>query len=393
MTRQNFKKLYSAGILSRKLLNKPGSIKQTYQIILDIKESGLKFIPGDCLGVMPENDPSIVSLCIKHMHAEDNDQIIAPNKNETIKDSEAKSLSEDNNSNTYTLKEYLTKKVNITKVKSPLLKLLLKYSTSKEKINRLSALLENKDEWRAYLETHELWDILKDFHSGNIPPQEICALLLPLVPRLYSISSAHSLYPDEAHLTVSYLEYETSHITRHGVTSHFLCKQANEKIKIFVHPTHRFFLPDDPSTPIIMIGTGAGIAPFISFIQHRYFQKASGKNWLFFGECNKAFDYYYESYLEDLKSKNFLDITTAFSRDQKEKIYVQHRLLENKTGIWEWIKNGAIVYVCGDARKMAVDIDKALLSIFQEEGSMDEAAAHAFLKELISNKHYLKDVY
>ena len=165
-----------------------------------------------------------------------------------------------------------------------------------------------------------------------------------MLPRLYSISSDYCVTPNEAHLTVSHLSYETSSHKRYGVTSHYLCDFANKNVKIYIHKTHKFFLPKDSKTPIIMVGTGAGIAPFMSFINHRYFNKDLGKNWLFFGDCNKATDFYYHNFLEKLEKEKFLKITTAFSRDQKEKIYVQHRLLENKSEIWQWLNNNAVFY-------------------------------------------------
>lgn len=391
MARYNLQNLYSAKILSRHLLNKEGSLKNTYQIVIDIEGSHMEFIPGDCLGVMPENDPKIVSLCVQHMKAKPSDKIIPPIKHSSNKNGHKNN--EKRSCEAFSLKEYLTRKVNITRVKPSLLKVLLKYATSEEKKNMLTKLLENKEEQKSYLESHELWDTLQEFYSEKIPPQEICETLLPLLPRLYSISSAQCVYPDEIHLTVSYVEYETSNIKRHGVASHYLCKLARDDVKIYIHHAHKFKLPENPSTSIIMIGVGSGIAPFISFIQNRYFYKSPGKNWLFFGERNKALDFYYERFLEKLEKEKFLKVTTAFSRDQEEKIYVQHRLLENKSKIWQWIQKGASIYVCGDAKKMAADVDNALVTIFIKEGAMDERQAKNFLEQLLSDKRYLKDVY
>ena len=376
MTRYNLQNLYLAKIKNRYLLNKPGSIKCTFKIVIDIKGANMIFVPGDCLGVMAENDPEIVKLSIKYMKGDKSDKIINTRANKT-----------------FFLAEYLTKKANITRIKPALLKFLLKKAEPGKKKSKLSSILKDKKKLKNYIDSHQLWDTLKEFYSKNISPQEICSALLPMLPRLYSISSAQNVYPNEVHLTVAYMQYETSNITRFGVASHYLCVLADKDVKIYVHPSHKFFLPKDPNTPIIMIGTGTGIAPFMSFIQERYYQKANGKNWLFFGECNKDNDFYYEDYLTNLEKENFLDITSAFSRDQKEKIYVQHRLLEQKDKIWQWIKNGAVIYVCGDAKKMAKDVEKTLLTIFKDAGSMSETQANDYLQVLSSEKYYLKDVY
>ena len=377
MKRYNLKNLYKAKIISRHQLNKKGSIKNTYHLVIDIEGSEMRYSPGDCLGVMPENDKKIVSLCIKHMQGNENDTICIKKNDQSL-----------------SLIDYLTKKANITKVTPKLLHLLMNKASNGDKKNNISSLLDDKTLLNNYLKTHELWDILEEFFSLGIRAQEICDCLLPLLPRLYSISSAYEANPREVHLTVAKVMYETSNKKRHGVASTYLCEIAQKNINIYIHPTKKFFLPKDPNTPIIMVGTGAGIAPFICFLQDRYSNNPSGENWLFFGECNKAYDFYYEDYLCKLQNENFLKLSLAFSRDQKEKIYVQHRLLEEKEKIWEWITTKkAIFYVCGDAKRMAKDVDNALLSIFKEKGDMSDANAAEYLHLLVSEKRYLKDVY
>lgn len=374
MTRYNFKSLYSTTIKSRHLLNKKGSSKSTYQIILDLQGSGIQFRPGDSLGVIPENDPEIVDACLKYMNIEDLSQKISE-KGQTLP-----------------LKEYLTKKANITKVKPSLLRLLLKNAHTHASKEKLTSILENPLALQHYIENHELWDTLKEFNDGNTPYLDICSCLLPLLPRLYSISSAYCAFPNEAHLTVAYLQYETSGIKRHGVASYYLCRLA-DKIDVYLHSGAKFCLPIDSHIPVIMIAAGTGIAPFVSFLQERYFYKVKSKNWLFFGECHRAFDFYYEDLWEKLEKENFLKVTTAFSRDQEQKIYVQHRIIENKDKLWRWIEEGASIYICGDAKAMAKEVDLAFLTIFKEAGNMSDTKAKEYLHLLILNKRYLKDVY
>jgi sulfite reductase (NADPH) flavoprotein alpha-component len=180
------------------------------------------------------------------------------------------------------------------------------------------------------------------------------------------------------------------------VGSHFLCHQAaieSTPIPIYVQPSNHFTLPEDPATPIIMIGPGTGIAPFRAFLQERIASQAPGLNWLFFGERNQATDFYYADFWLELEKQGRLRLDLAFSRDQKEKIYVQHKLLEQKKSIWNWIEKGAMLYVCGDAEEMAKDVEWALKEIVQEEGKMIEEDARKFLKTMRAEKRYLLDVY
>jgi sulfite reductase (NADPH) flavoprotein alpha-component len=200
------------------------------------------------------------------------------------------------------------------------------------------------------------------------------------------------VYPHEIHLTVAFASFELGGQTYFGVGSHFLCIQS-ALVPFYVQPSNHFTLPEDPTRPIIMIGPGTGIAPFRAFIQERLAHHAEGRNWLFFGERNRATDFYYSDYWLELEKQGRIRIDTAFSRDQAEKIYVQHRLLERKKSIWEWIQDGAILYVCGDAEQMAKDVDAALQQIAREEGQMSDEEARKFLKTLRQEKRYLLDVY
>lgn len=372
MTSYNLQNPCLIKLKERILLNKTGSQKSVYKIIFDVKNKNLKFNPGDSLAIIPENHPSVVARTLEALHIK--------------KDIIIKGLN---------IEAFLTTKANISRFPKKILKLLLDRADTSSKIEKLSFLLkdENKEALKTYMEEHELWDMLLEFWSVGITPEEICDNLLPLYPRLYSISSSPDLYKDEIHLTVALVSYHSSNHERYGVASHFLCKGSQNTLRAYVHAAHNFSLPKDPATSIIMIGPGVGIAPFVSFLQQRYLDKSSGKNWLFFGEQNRKTDFYYEDYFLDLQKKNFLRLDLAFSRDQNEKIYVQHKMLEHAKDLWSWLENGAFFYVCGNARKMAKEVDFTLKSIIQTQGALSEEEAFHYLNELNKQKRYLKDIY
>ncbi len=375
MTSYNLQNPCLLTIKDRFLLSKSGSKKSVYKIIFDIKNSNLTFKPGDSLAVIPHNHPKVVASCIEAMHGKKDEPI-------SIKGS-------------YTLEEFLTKKANISRFPKKLLTLLLDKADTSSKKEKLSFLLkdENKEELKNYSENHELWDMLLEFMSKEVSPLEICETLLPLFPRLYSISSSQDLYKDELHLTVALVRYATSQIERYGVASHYLCEGNKDNVAAYIHEARNFFLPEDKNASIIMVGPGVGIAPFVSFLQQRYLEKAKGKNWLFFGEQNKKTDFYYEDFFLDLQNKGFLKLDLAFSRDQNEKIYVQHKMLEQAKDLWWWFENGAFFYICGNAKKMAKEVDFTLKSIIQTQGCLNENEASHYLNELSKQKRYLKDIY
>jgi len=216
------------------------------------------------------------------------------------------------------------------------------------------------------------------------------ALLRPLQPRLYSISSSPKAHPGQVHLTVSTVRYGE----RKGVCSAFLADRAtNVEVAIFAQPSKHFRLPDDDGTPIVMIGPGTGIAPFRAFLEERQARAAPGRNWLFFGEQHEAHDFYYREQLLAWEAQGHVRLSTAFSRDQPEKIYVQQRLLEQGAELWRWLQDGAHVYVCGDAQRMARDVDAALRQVVAQHGGLDETAAAAYVEGLGRDKRYRRDVY
>jgi sulfite reductase (NADPH) flavoprotein alpha-component len=217
---------------------------------------------------------------------------------------------------------------------------------------------------------------------------DFCKKLPPLLPRFYSIASSQNVVGNEAHLTVGLVD---------GTCSHYLCKRAPLQVAavpLFHHPSRHFSLPQDSfHKPIVMIGPGTGVAPFRAFIQERLSQKCSAKNWLFFGERRREHDFYYRNDWEQLVMEGKLHLDCAFSRDQEEKIYVQHLMLAKRETMWNWLNEGAYLFVCGDASHMAKDVDKALHTIVEQEGKYSPADAKAFIKELKAQQRYQRDIY
>jgi len=362
MTIYNLTNPFLSRIKSRKLLNK-GSAKKTYLVVLDIKKSNITYEPGDSIALIPENDAEIVNLTIQHMHANPNEEIIDPITKKKIK-----------------LFDFLLKKANINKATPKFINLFTKAS---------SAQIQN------LILSHHIWDILSQFPNHNISAQDICNNMLSLQPRLYSAASSINMHPHEIYLLITHVSYELSKIKRNGVATEYICHKA-ERIKtpipIYIQKAHFFHLTKDNNQPIIMIGAGCGIAPYKAFLEERYLNNAKGDNWLFFGERYSDKDFYFKDFFQDLVDKNFLRLTTAFSRDQKDKIYVQDRVLENGPDIWQWLHSNAIIYICGNV-KMAKDVEKTLLKIFVEEGNLSIENAGNFLKKITKEKRYLKDVY
>ena len=342
---------YLARIKERTRLTGPTSSRRTYHIVLDIENSPLSFRPGDSIGILPTNQLTTVETIIRHFQATGDEEICDPRSHLTM-----------------SFRHFLQHNANIHKLTPSLLKLLGV--------------------------THPAHS-LADISHGCIHPTELCRHLLPLLPRFYSIASSPLVFPNEIHLTVAHVEYKINCTMYTGVGSHFLCEQAaigTTPIPIYVQPSSHFSLPA-PSAPIILIGPGTGIAPFRAFLQERLATQASGLNWLFFGERNRTTDFYYGDFWQELEKQGRLRIDLAFSRDQSEKIYVQHKILENKKSIWQWIQDNCYIYVCGNAEAMATDVETAFLQIFREEGKLLDEEARKFMKTLRQTKRYLLDVY
>jgi sulfite reductase (NADPH) flavoprotein alpha-component len=241
-----------------------------------------------------------------------------------------------------------------------------------------------------------LIDLIKDYPIQFSEGQPFAALMKKIAPRLYSISSSPKAHLGEVHLTVGAVRYETFDRQRKGVCSTYLADRADGEFspRVFVHKNKAFRPPADPNAPMIMVGPGTGIAPFIAFLQERQATEATGKNWLLFGNPHSSTDFLYQDQLESFQKEGLLNqFSTAFSRDQEEKVYVQDRLIEEAPEIFKWLEEGAYFYVCGDASRMAKDVDYALYLAIQTQGNMSGDEASAYVNRLKKEKRYCRDVY
>jgi sulfite reductase (NADPH) flavoprotein alpha-component len=269
-----------------------------------------------------------------------------------------------------------------------------------EQRNRLMELVDNGDALGEYVDTRDYVDILKEFDEARFQsPAAFLSQLSPVVPRLYSIASSLQAHPDEAHLCITVVRYETHGRAKKGLASGFFADHSDmfvKNIPVYVQESRTFRLPKDGSTDIIMCGPGVGLAPFRAFLEQRILDGATGRNWLFFGEQHEATDFLYGHQLMDYHRHGKLHrLDLAFSRDQSYRIYVQHRMMEAAKELWSWLQRGAYFYVCGDARHMAKDVHQALIDIAQKEGglSVEAAAEYVGVTLMKTEKRYLRDVY
>lgn len=353
---------FFAILKERKSLCGKDSSKETLHIVLDLKGESLPYKTGDSVAIFPINDEKLVEKTLAALHFTGAESVFDKRANLT-----------------YPLREALLHRKSLT-------------GFSRKFAAEVLQRAGREEDPKLFMESYEVWDFLLDFPEVRFTPQEFYDFLMPLMPRFYSIASSSLAYPNEIHLTVAYLKYNTQEKERVGVCTHFLSRLApiGEAIPLYVHPSHGFTLTAEHERPIIMIGPGTGVAPFRAFMQEREMMKAPGSNWLFFGERTRDSEYFYEADWNRWEEMGLLRVSTAFSRDQEEKIYVQHRLWEEREEIAAWIKRGAIIYVCGDKERMAKDVENTLLDIIKEQLADD---SHAFLKQLRSEGRYLKDVY
>lgn len=361
-------------VLDRYPLTKMGSTKQTWHITLDISDLPIEYHPGDSVGIYAQNDPVLVEHLIKAMQGDPHAEITHKRSGEQL-----------------SLVNFLTHHANLARIGSSFLRLLHEHEGGASIANLL--LPENKDQLRTFLADTDPLGLLKEYGSTKLPLQALCDQFAPLLPRFYSVASSKCAQKETLDLTVALYTWMQGEEKRYGVASHFLCNLAElnqTAVPLFVQPAHHFRLPQDHSADIIMIGPGTGIAPFRAFMQERQHHGAKGNHWLFFGERNRESDYFYE---EEWKGHENLKVHTAFSRDQEEKIYVQHRILENGAELYEWLQGGAHLYLCGDAKEMAKDVEKNLHQIICTHGQKTELEAKEYLKGLKKSGHYLLDVY
>jgi sulfite reductase (NADPH) flavoprotein alpha-component len=374
--RYDRKNPFKAKLIATRVLNKAGSAKETRHIEISLEGSGLSYEVGDALGVVPTNCPTLASEIL---------ELLGCDGEEAVPDADGVESS---------LRHALQHSYQITQ---PTLSFVQKVARrSPETCNEWAALLaeDKKADFEKFLHGREVVDFLK-CAPGKFGPKEFVSLLRKLQPRLYSISSSPKAHPGEVHLTVGAVRYESHGRARKGVCSTFLADrvEAGGIVPVFVQSSHGFRLPSDAAVPIIMVGPGTGIAPFRAFLEERQTTGAAGKNWLFFGDQQRACDFLYEDQLLAMQSNGFLRLDLAFSRDQAEKVYVQNRMLHNTAELWKWLEEGAHFYVCGDAKRMARDVDAALHQVIQSAGGKSAEEAAAYVQNLKSTKRYQRDVY
>lgn len=369
---------FLAPIKERYVLNKQGSCKKTFHISLDVSDSSIIYQEGDAIGIWPQNDSSIVTSLLSF-----------------IKDSKDTVVQDPRSEQKLSLEQYLYHKANLSRVSLSLLQLILDSSPSTQHIDRLRNLLipDHKTLRAEYIKEHDVLTCLNDFAPTGLDAHTLVTALSPMLPRFYSIASSQVRYPHEIHLLVSTFSYAIQNEVRTGLGSHFLCYSEHSTVPLYVQHNPNFALPTHPETPILMIGPGTGIAPYRAFLQRRASLPIKTRNWLFFGECNEAYDFYYQKELSHYITEGYLKLSTAFSRDQPHKVYVQHRLLEQSREVWAFLQEGAYLYLCGDATHMAKDVTEALLTIAQKEGNLSLEQARHFFHHLRKEKRFQSDVY
>ncbi|EML9723810.1 NADPH-dependent assimilatory sulfite reductase flavoprotein subunit [Klebsiella aerogenes] len=348
------------------------SEKDVRHIEIDLGDSGLRYQPGDALGVWYQNDPALVKELVELLWLKGDEPVTVEGK--TLPLAQA-------------LEWHFELTVNTANI-------VENYATL-TRSETLLPLVGDKAQLQHYAATTPIVDMVR-FSPAQLDAEALIGLLRPLTPRLYSIASSQAEAENEVHVTVGVVRYDIEGRARAGGASSFLADRVEEdgEVRIFIEHNDNFRLPANPQTPVIMIGPGTGIAPFRAFMQQRAAEGAEGKNWLFFGNPHFTEDFLYQVEWQSYVKEGVLSrIDLAWSRDQQQKIYVQDKLREQGAEVWRWINDGAHIYVCGDANRMAKDVEQALLEVIAEYGAMDAEAADEFLSELRVERRYQRDVY
>ncbi|MDF2659878.1 MAG: subunit alpha of sulfite reductase [Paenibacillus sp.] len=368
---------FQSEVLDNLNLNGRGSQRETRHIELSLEGSNLRYEPGDSLGVYPENHPKLVDDLIEAM-GWNADEAVPVNKN----------------GETRPLREALLRHYEITVLTKPLLAQALQLTAN----DGLKELLEagREQELKAYIADRDLLDLVQDHSLKGVPAGEFVSILRKIPPRLYSIASSQAATPDEVHVTVRAVRYEAHGRVRHGVCSVQLADRVEpgDTLPVFIQHNPNFKLPENPDTPIIMIGPGTGVAPFRAFMAERQETGAAGKSWLFYGDQRFSTDFLYQTEWQRLLKDGVLTrMDVAFSRDTERKVYVQHRMMEKSRELYAWLQEGAHVYVCGDEKKMAHDVHAALATILEQHGDLSPEEAESYLIRMQQQKRYQRDVY
>jgi len=364
---------FLAKLKTTRNLNKPGSAKHTAHVVIDLAGSGLTYRVGDALGVYPTNPPSLVDAIIAAARLTPDKPVTAPNGKEM------------------SFREALMRHYCLRSASEELVEMLAQKVVAELDRAALEASIAD--------ESYELFDVLDTLQLGpsaQLSEIELLECLSPIVPRLYSIASSLRAHPEEVHLTVGRVAYQNNGRERLGVASTMLADrvQTGDAVGVFIHSATDFTIPADPAAPMIMVGPGTGIAPFRAFLEERQASGATGKNWLFFGDQCAATDFLYQDEFAAMQSSGLLArLEVAFSRDQDHKIYVQDRMREHGAELFRWLEEGAYFFVCGDARRMAADVDRALHEAIATHGGKTADEATAYVNELTLQKRYVRDVY
>ncbi|PWU07947.1 MAG: sulfite reductase subunit alpha [Verrucomicrobia bacterium] len=372
---------FLAELIRHEHLTKPGSEKDTRHFVFSLQGSGLTYTPGDSLAVFGRNPPALVDTVIA-LAGFDADAPVTGPKGQT------------------TFRESLLRDYTLNRANRKIIGGLAEIIPQGEQRNQLMEILDNGDVLNQYIHTRDYVDILSEFSEAKFEsPEAFLAQLSPIVPRLYSIASALPAHPNEVHLCISIVRYETHGRSKTGLVTGFLADQAKlhaKNIPIYVQESRTFRLAANGATDIIMCGPGTGVAPYRAFLEQRILDGATGRHWLIFGEQHKATDFLYgDEWLDHQRKGNLHRLDVAFSRDQASKIYVQHRMREQAKELWTWLQNGAYFYVCGDAKRMAKDVHQALIEIAQTQGGLSPDAAAEYINVTLmkTEKRYLRDVY
>ena len=370
---------YKARLTENYSLSGPGSNKDTRHLVVHLGESGIKYVPGDSLGVVPRNFPKAVDELLAALKLDGATPVEQP-------------------TGAVAFRDLLITGYILNRVSKKFVKAVLERLPEGDKKKALGEIVGNEEAFEDYVFTRDYTDVLVEY-PVTLTAAEFLPLTNKVAPRLYSIASSPKAHPNEVHLTVAVVKYHTHGREKMGLASGYLAHGQEmhvDEIPVYIQPTKHFHMPP-PDAPMIMVGPGTGIAPFRAFLEEREIQGAKGKNWLFFGDQKKASDFLYEKQFADMVAKGLLTkFDTAFSRDQAEKIYVQNRMHENAAEMWKWLKDeGAYFYVCGDAKRMAKDVHQMLITIAQEQGGLSPESAKEYIEVTFAKteKRYLKDVY
>ena len=368
---------FPASLVVNRRLGGLESAKDTRHFELDLTGWGLSFEVGDSLAIYPTNDSELVDEIIHTLGVSSDEEVLRPRGEPT------------------TLREALLGDYSITQPTPKFLRAIAQRASAAPTLHYLLA-PDRKQDLETYLWGMEIIDFLLEHPSARFAPADFVGLLTKLQPRLYSVASSLKAYPEQVHFIVDVVRYESHGRLRKGVASSFLAERADDvPVPVFPSVAKHFHLPENPGTPIIMIGPGTGVAPFRAYLQERKATGAKGQNWLFFGSQHESCDFAYgDEFKAYLKEGLLTRLDCAWSRDQAQKVYVQHKMTENAVEIWKWIDTeGAHFFVCGDGRRMAKDVDATLRQIVRDQGGKSVEQANEYVEKLKSEKRYKRDVY